>query len=113
TITIRIYGWGAGNVGSTFSMGRLSGDDISIGGSVILAKPTITSFTPISVCLGSTPTITITGTNFTGATSVKFNGVNATLFNVASATSITAVLPATGVSTGPISVTTPDGTGTS
>ena len=75
--------------------------------------PTITSFTPTTVCAGTTPTITITGTDFPGATAVKFNGVNATSFTVVNATTITAVLPAAGVTTGLVSVTTPNGTATS
>lgn len=73
------------------------------------AAPTITSFTPSSVCVGNT--VTITGTNFTGATSVKFNGVEATSFTVVDATSITAI-PAS-ATTGVISVTKPGGTATS
>jgi len=56
-------------------------------------------------------TVTITGTNFTGATSVKFNGVAAT-FTVNSATQITATVPA-GATTGKIEVVTPSGTVTS
>ena len=44
-ITIRIYGWGAGNAGSTFALGRLSGNDLAIGGSVVtaLVAPVITA----------------------------------------------------------------------
>ena len=56
-------------------------------------------------------TVTITGTNLTGATSVKFNGVAAT-FTVNSATQITATVPA-GATTGKIEVVAPSGTVTS
>ena len=77
------------------------------------APPTITSFTPTTVCGGTTPTITITGTNFGAAGPVQFNGVNATSFTIVGPTTITAVLPASGVTTGPITVTTPQGTATS
>jgi gliding motility-associated-like protein len=71
--------------------------------------PTITSFTPTSGIAGTT--VTITGTNFTGATSVTFGGSAATSFNVVSSTSITAVV---GTSTsGKISITTPAGSATS
>jgi len=55
--------------------------------------------------------VTISGTNFTGATSVKFNGTAAT-FSVTSATTIQATVPA-GATTGPLSATTPGGTATS
>jgi hypothetical protein len=70
--------------------------------------PTLASFTPTTAASGAT--VTITGTNFTGATAVSFGGTAATSFNVVSATSITAVV-ASGTS-GIVSVTTPGGTGT-
>jgi hypothetical protein len=72
--------------------------------------PTITSFTPTSGPVGTS--VTITGTNFSGASSVKFGGVGAPVHHVVSATQITATVPA-GAVTGPISVTTAAGTGTS
>ena len=53
----------------------------------------------------------ISGTNFTGATSVTFNGVSAS-FTVTSATAIQATVPA-GASAGPLSVATRGGTATS
>ena len=69
------------------------------------AIPTITSFTPTTGPVGTS--VTITGTNFTGATAVSFNNVNAPGFAVgAGGTSITVAVP-TGATTGPISVTTP------
>jgi IPT/TIG domain len=72
--------------------------------------PTITSFTPTSGPVGTS--VVITGTNLTGATVVSFNGVNATTFTVNSPTQITATVPTT-ATTGPIRVTTPNGTGSS
>ncbi len=71
--------------------------------------PTITSFTPTSGPVGTL--VTITGTNFTGATVVKFGGVIAT-FNFVSNTEITATVPA-GATTGNILVKTPAGKATS
>lgn len=73
--------------------------------------PTITSFSPSSYCAGSTPLVTINGSNFTGATAVAFNGVPSASFNVISATQITAT-PASGLSSNTVSVTTPSGTAT-
>jgi hypothetical protein len=73
--------------------------------------PIITSFTPNNVCAGATPTVTITGSNFTGATSVKFNGVTAT-YTINSATSITTTLPAL-ATTGAITISNAQATGTS
>jgi hypothetical protein len=71
-----------------------------------LTPPTITSFAPTSVSVGTT--ITIQGTNFLGATSVKIGGVEATLFAVNSDTRITAIIPA-GATNGTVSVQTPAG----
>lgn len=70
--------------------------------------PTISSFTPVSATSGAT--VTITGTNLTGATEVGFGGFSATSFIVNSGTTITAVVGA-GAS-GDVSVTTPGGTAT-
>ncbi|MFN8011054.1 MAG: hypothetical protein U0P81_06590 [Holophagaceae bacterium] len=80
-----------------------------ISGSSGPAAPTLASFNPASGPV-STP-VTLTGTNFTGATSVKFNGTAAT-FSVDSATQISTSVPS-GATTGTISVTTPGGTATS
>src|SRR5665213_2371679 len=73
------------------------------------SPPNISSFSPTSGCPGTS--VTITGTNFTGATAVTFGGTNAASFVVNSGTQITAVV---GSGTkGTIAVTTPSGTGTS
>jgi len=75
----------------------------------IPCPPTITSFSPTSGAVGTS--VTINGTNFTGATSVKFATTSAS-FTVNSNTQITATVPS-GATTGRISVTTPAGTATS
>ena len=54
--------------------------------------------------------MTITGTDFTGATAVKFGTTAATGFTVNSATSITATAPAGAAGTVDVTVTTPGGT---
>ncbi|GAA4012968.1 hypothetical protein GCM10022408_27230 [Hymenobacter fastidiosus] len=71
--------------------------------------PTITSFNPLTGPVGTL--VTITGTNFTGATAVTFN-TTAAAFTFVDATTITATVPV-GTTTGTIAVTTPGGTGTS
>ncbi len=73
--------------------------------------PTISSFTVTNACIGTTPSIVITGNHFNTATNVSFNGVSAS-FTVNSNTQITATLPL-GATTGAITVTSPSGTGTS
>lgn len=70
--------------------------------------PTISSFTPTSAAAGAT--VTITGTNLTGATAVKFGGTAAASYTVVNATTIIAVV-GTGAS-GSVSVTTAGGTAT-
>jgi hypothetical protein len=72
------------------------------------SAPIITSFT--SLTAGSGTTVTITGTNFTGATAVSFGGTAAASFIVVNSTTITAVV-GTG-SSGSLSITTPNGTAT-
>jgi subtilase family serine protease len=76
---------------------------------VISDVPAITSFTPTSGVTGSS--VTITGTAFTGATTVKFGPLTAT-FTVKSSTQIEATVP-NGAVAATISVKTPAGTGTS
>lgn len=72
------------------------------------AAPTITSFTPTSSATGTS--ITITGTNLTGATAVSFGGTAANSFTVNSSTSISAVVNAGNC--GNVNVTTPGGIAT-
>jgi hypothetical protein len=70
-----------------------------------IPAPSLVSFTPTTAAQGAT--VTIAGTNFTGATAVSFGGTAAASFTVVSATSITAVVGA-GAS-GNVSVTTAGG----
>lgn len=72
--------------------------------------PRVTGFTPPQGLPGTN--VTISGVNFQGATAVNFNGAAASSFTVNSPSSITATVPA-GATTGPVSVTTPAGSGTS
>jgi hypothetical protein len=69
--------------------------------------PTVTAVSPNEGPAGTT--VTITGTNLTGATAVRFGASSASSYTVESATSITAVAPA-GTGTVDVTVTTPGGT---
>ena len=71
-------------------------------------SPTITSISPTSGSSGTT--VTLTGTNYTGATAVNFGSTAAATFNVVSATQITAVAPA---GSGAVNVTVTNSSGTS
>ena len=79
-----------------------------IGGGTTPA-PSISSFSPTSGGVGTS--VTINGSNFTGASAVRFNGQSAS-YSVVSASQITATVPNCS-STGTISVVTAGGTATS
>jgi hypothetical protein len=72
--------------------------------------PTINSFTPTSGVVGTS--VTITGTGLSGVNSVNFNGAAQTTIMANTAASVTVAVP-TGASSGPITVATAGGTGTS
>jgi hypothetical protein len=74
-----------------------------------LPMPSIISVSPNTGPTTGGTAVTISGTTFTGATSVKFGSINATSFTVNSATSITATAPAGG-GTVDVTVTTAGGT---
>jgi formylglycine-generating enzyme required for sulfatase activity len=79
---------------------------------VVYPPPTISSVSPnVGPTAGGTA-ITITGNNFTGATSVTIGGVAATNLVVASTTSITATTPAGTAGAKNVVVTSPWGQGT-
>ena len=74
------------------------------------APPTVTGVSPTSGPLAGGNTVTITGTNLTGATAVSFGDTPATSLTVDGATSISATAPAESGGTIDITVTTPGGT---
>ena len=75
-----------------------------------IPTPTVASVGPAIGSPAGATSVTITGTNFTGATAVKFGNVNAAGFTVNSPTSITAITPAEAMGTVDVTVTTSIGT---
>jgi hypothetical protein len=71
--------------------------------------PSVTSISP-DTPTGASTTVTITGVNFTGASSVNFGSAPATSFTVVSSTEITAIAPS---GTGAVDVTVTSASGTS
>ncbi len=72
--------------------------------------PTITAVSPPAAPLAGGTTVTITGSNFTGATAVDFGSTPATNVTVVTASKITATAPA---GTGTVNVTVTNSNGTS
>jgi hypothetical protein len=73
------------------------------------SAPTVTNVNPNAGSPSGGTSVTITGTNFSGATAVRFGGNAAGSFTVNSATQITAISPA-GTGTVDVTVTTAGGT---
>lgn len=74
------------------------------------AAPTITGISAALGPYGGSTYVTLTGTNFTGATSVTFGGTAALSVNVVSSTTITCYTPGHSVGAVSVQVTTPGGT---
>ena len=78
---------------------------------VLQAAPAVTGISPASGPESGGTTVTVTGTDLTGATDVQFGNTSAINFSVDSPTQITATAPA-GTGTVDITVATPGGTST-
>jgi len=84
-----------------------------VNGTPVASPPTITSISPSAGKLAEGTVVTITGTNFTGATAVTFGGTNAITFTVNSTTSISATTPEKTAGALNVVVTNDGGFGTS
>jgi hypothetical protein len=93
---------------ATNAGGTTNGDTLTFTTSH-MSSVVILNVTPSSGPVGTV--ITLTGSGFTNATSVIIGGMEA-MFTVVSDTEITCVIPP-GATTGPVTVTSPAGTGTS
>jgi YVTN family beta-propeller protein len=82
----------------------------TVSGAIAAATPTVTAVSPNGGPPAGGTSVTITGTNLSGASAVNFGGSTATRFAVNSATSIIAIAPAEAVGTVDVTVTTGNGT---
>jgi hypothetical protein len=73
-------------------------------------QPTVTKLKPNTGPVAGGTSVSITGTNLTGATAVNFGSTAAASLTVKSATSLTAISPAETAGTVDVTVTTPGGT---
>lgn len=88
-----------------------AGSTTSTGGFTYLPPaPTISSVNPATGDIAGGATVTLTGTNLTGATAVTFGSTAATGLTVVSATQLTCIAPALAAGTVAVAVTTPGGT---
>jgi len=98
-----IYAGLGANTGYTYSVTDANGCPAATGTfNVTEPAPLTASVSPTSGAVGST--VTISGSNFTGATGVSFNGTTATNYTVNNNGQITVTVPS-GATTGPVTVT--------
>ena len=98
----------AGATSGPIGVTTLPGTSATSATSFTITAPVVTSLSPTEGSAGTA--VTVTGTGFLGATQVTFAGTAAAGFVVnAAGTQLTVAAPA-GVSTGPVVVTTPNGT---
>jgi large repetitive protein len=83
----------------------VAGTNVSTNDFITSTAPTITDFYPVAGAIGTT--VTIDGGNFFSPVTVKFNGVTAAA-TITSASQLSATVPS-GATSGPISVSTDDG----
>lgn len=94
----------------TLSGGGASNTASASDSTVVQQLPTVTALSPTVGTTAGGTSVTVTGTNFTGATAVTFGGTAAVGYTVNSATQITATSPAGTAGLVNVRVTTPSGT---
>lgn len=102
------WAWTASAVALLFVMALAFGGQLQRAAAA--DQPTVTGVSPNSGPAAGGTTVTVTGTNFTGATDVKFAATPAMSFTVVDATHITAVSPTHAAGQVDVTITTPDGT---
>lgn len=96
----------SGKDSSTLTQAAFTSSTLSL--AIVSNTPTVTGISPTSGTTAGGTSVTITGTNLSGATAVAFGSGAAASFAVASATKITATAPA-GTGAVDVTVTTPSG----
>jgi len=87
-------------------------ETITIANVNAVSPPTVTGISPAGGPVSGGTAVTITGSNFSGATAVKFGTLDAAGYTVDSTTQIRATSPASSIETVDITVTTAGGTST-
>jgi hypothetical protein len=110
---VNIFGYNGNVAGVTQPVGSQTANGTSLATAALvtanLPVPTVTNVSPNSGPPSGATVVTITGTNFTGATAVNFGANLATGVTVTNATSITATAPAGVAGTIDVTVTAPGG----
>ncbi len=109
TATTSAHAAGAVNIVVTTPGGSGTGSNLY---TYAVPAPTVTAISPSSGSAAGGTSVTITGTNFTGATIVTLGGTATASFTVVNATTITATTSAHAVGTVDLVVTTPGGSAT-
>jgi hypothetical protein len=109
TATSLTFTVGAGSTTGVIRITTPAGATSSTASFTVIPTPVITSFSPATGPIGQT--VTVSGTNFTGATALTVGGTGVT-FTFVNSTTLTFVVAA-GSPSGLLAVTTPGGTATS
>lgn len=109
TLTVTAPAHAAGTVDVLVTTGQGTSANTAADDYLYGDLPTVTSISPTTGPIAGGTVVTITGTGFTGATSVTFGGT-AAVFSVTNATTISATAPAHTAGTVDVLVTTPSGT---
>jgi len=105
TVTTPAHAAGGANIVVTTAGGSAT----QVNGFTFISPPVVSSVSPTEGPVAGNTSVTISGTDFTGASQVTFGGTSAS-FSAISATQITATAPPHSVGTVDIRVTTPGGT---
>ncbi|MBC3411723.1 autotransporter domain-containing protein [Pseudomonas sp. SWRI51] len=109
TATTPAHAAGASNVAVTTPGGTAT---LTNAYTYVTPAPTLSSINPNSGSTAGGTSVTLTGTNLSGATAVTFDGVAATGLVVNSSTSVTVTTPAHAAGAVAVSITTPGGIAT-